>query len=215
MSRRKTKLPAHGRNARRRHRTRAKRYLVVCGGEVTEKDYFEHLGAQYDVQITVRSKIRTPAQLAEYAVKCMDDDAKNNDEQDRYAAVFVVVDVDDFHDHSKAQRICKQNGIQLIISNPCFEVWLIDHVQQCPDSHTSTPDVERYAASLGVTTGPRHKYVEFSHIDGHLSDAVRNARRHNTQGRLPHRRQLTAGQESQYAPWTDVADMVNDIIPSL
>ncbi|PWG58992.1 RloB family protein [Bifidobacterium catulorum] len=212
MSRKKTVFPAHGRNARRRHRRRTKRYLVVCGGEVTERLYFERLALRNNVTIDVQSKKRSPSQLAQYAVALKQVDDRENDRPDRYSAIFVVVDVDDFHDHGDAQRICRQNSIQLVISNPCFEVWLIDHVRPCPDSYDTTSYVEDYAAELKVVTGQRNKYIDFSYIDGHLRDAIENAKRHNTDTRLLARRQLAPNHEVKYAPWTDMVDVVNSII---
>lgn len=211
MSRRTPQAPRHGRNVRRNDRKRAKRYLVVCGGEVTEKEYFTHLLQSFDnVVIDIRSKARTPSQLADMAVKCMEDDAKDTS-TDSYAEVFVVVDVDDFNDHDRAQRICDEHGIHLIISNPCFEVWLIDHLQPCPPSYTITADVERYAAQLGVTTGSRNKYIDFSKIDEHLDTALKNAQRHNSDTKKYHRKMLTPNKAETYAPWTDMPQVISEI----
>lgn len=215
MSRVKSKyaVPRHGRNARRRTRARAKRYLVVCGGQATEPEYFEHYSSSMDSGvIRVISKTMAPSQLANYAVKCKRDDERNNDSADCYAAVFVVVDVDDYHDHRQAQRICKDNGIRLVVSNPCFEVWLIDHVRRCPISYTDTAAVERYAGELGVVAGKRNKYINFEAIDGHMRDAVRNAKDHNSQeGKTVARNQLEPNRESDYAPWTDMPGVIETL----
>ncbi|WP_234923993.1 RloB family protein [Bifidobacterium longum] len=45
------------------------------------------------------------------------------------------------------------------MSNPCFEVWLLDHMKACPPSYTLTPDVESAAAKAGIVGGNRNKYV--------------------------------------------------------
>lgn len=44
-------VPAHGRESARFHRARKKRYLVVAGGAVTERQYFKQLESIYDVVI--------------------------------------------------------------------------------------------------------------------------------------------------------------------
>ncbi|WP_240540972.1 RloB family protein [Bifidobacterium vespertilionis] len=156
MSRKKNMIPAHGRNARRPARVRKPRYLVVCGGQVTEPQYFRHLKSKNDdIAIDVKVKVLSPLGLANYAVRCKKDDDAKSDSGSRYAAVFVVVDVDDFHDHKEAQTICSENDIHLIISNPCFEVWLIDHIQECPSSCATTKAAEQYASTHKVTTGSR------------------------------------------------------------
>lgn len=215
MSRRKGKnyVPQHGRNARRHARTRAKRYLVVCGGQATEPEYFEHCNAAMGLgAIRVISKTMAPSQLAKYAVKCKEDDERNSGPDDCYAAIFVVVDVDDYHDHRRAQRICKDNGIRLVISNPCFEVWLVDHVRQCPAAYADTASVERYAAELEVVEGSRNKYINFKAVEGHMQDAKQNAKRHNSaENKAAARRLLEPQRESGYAPWTDMPDVIETL----
>lgn len=210
MSRKKNAIPAHGRNVRRPVRARKSRYLVVCGGQVTEPQYFSHLKSGIDDSvIDIKPKVMAPVQLAKYAVRCKNDDSSKNDSRDRYAAVFVVVDVDDFHDHGEAQKICDKNDIYLIISNPCFEVWLIDHVQMCPSSCVTTADVERYASDHHITNGARNKYINFKVIDGHVSNAFNNAERHNTKGKTLLRKLLIPFKERDYAPWTDMSDVIS------
>ncbi|MGK4256647.1 RloB family protein [Bifidobacterium pullorum] len=206
MGKRNPKAPDHGRNARRRVRHRHRRYLIVCGGEVTEREYFQHIGQHGEVRFTVVSKTLDPESLARHAAKLKYEDSRNAENGvDPYAGVWVVTDVDEYRNHAQAQRICKKNGMELIISNPYFEVWLIDHVRVCPDSYTQTSSVERYAADLGVTTGHRHKYIDFQKIDGHMADAIANAGKHNTGARAKNRERLVPGQEQTYAPWTDMA----------
>ena len=206
MSRR-SKPPAHGRGANRRPRHKAKRYLVVSGGEITETQYFEYQKRLLNIEIVSHSKARAPAQLVDFALRL-----KREQERDPgvelYDRIWVVVDVDDFHDHREAERKCSGNGIELVISNPCFETWLIDHICPCPDSYVLTKDVERYAAEKGVTTGKNHKYIEFNAIDGRLDNALKNVDRHNTAARYQARRRLVPRREQDFAPWTDMATVM-------
>lgn len=176
----KRNVPAHGRKAARSRRPRKRRFLVVAGGAVTEKQYFKQLESLYDVIIDYQQKNNSPKQLAKLAVKLKRED-KRDTSTDCYERIWVVVDVDDFHDHGEAARICNDNGIELIISNPCFEVWLLDYVKACPSSYTLTPDVESAAAEAKVVGGTRNKYINTELIDKeHLEAAIRNAARHNT-----------------------------------
>lgn len=145
-------VPAHGRESARFHRARKKRYLVVAGGAVTERQYFKQLESIYDVVIDYQQKNESPEQLADFACKLKKEDERDIS-TDCYEKIWAVVDVDDFHDHSKAAKTCKDNGIELIISNPCFEVWLLDHMKACPPSYTLTPDVESAAAKAGIVGG--------------------------------------------------------------
>lgn len=201
-------IPAHGRNVSRSRRARQKRYLVVCGGAETEKQYFNHLKSMYNVMIEYQNWNNSPAQLANHAV-ALKDEAEKDDSADAYEKIWVVVDVDNYHDHAEAQKICRGAGIELIISNPCFEAWLLDHVRECPASFVTASDVKVAAAKAGMTYGPRNKYVNLEKIDvGHTVRAVRNARRHNSKERGRARAMLTAHQERAYAPWTDMPMVV-------
>lgn len=57
---------------------------------------------------------------------------------------------------SRLKKICRgRDGVELIISNPCFEVWLLDHKRTCPQSCTQTAMVEKLAIAEGVTEGNR------------------------------------------------------------
>lgn len=145
----KRNTPAHGRQIARSRRPRKKRFLVVAGGAVTERQYFKQLESIYDVVIEYQQKNESPEHLADFACT-LKKEGERDISTDCYENIWVVVDVDDFHDHSKAEKICKDNGIELIISNPCFEVWLLDHVKACPSSYTLTPDVESAAAEAKV-----------------------------------------------------------------
>ena len=148
----KRDVPVHGRKSARFHRARKKRYLVVAGGAVTEKQYFKRLASIYDVVIEYQQKNESPEHLADFARKLKEEDERDIS-TDCYEKIWVVVDVDDFHGHSQAAKICKDNGIELIISNPCFEVWLLDHVSVCPPSFTLTSTVESAAAKAGIVGG--------------------------------------------------------------
>ena len=207
----KRDVPVHGRKSARFHRARKKRYLVVAGGAVTEKQYFKRLASIYDVVIEYQQKNESPEHLADFARKLKEEDERDIS-TDCYEKIWVVVDVDDFHGHSQAAKICKGNGIELIISNPCFEVWLLDHVSVCPPSFTLTSTVESAAAKAGIVGGNRNKYVNVELIDSeHLDAAIRNAERHNTAGNRQGRNTLAPHHEQEYAPWTDMLKVIETL----
>ena len=207
----KRDVPVHGRKSARFHRARKKRYLVVAGGAVTEKQYFKRLASIYDVVIEYQQKNESPEHLADFARKLKEEDERDIS-TDCYEKIWAVVDVDDFHDHSKAAKTCKDNGIELIISNPCFEVWLLDHVSVCPPSFTLTSTVESAAAKAGIVGGNRNKYVNVELIDSeHLDAAIRNAERHNTAGNRQGRNTLAPHHEQEYAPWTDMPKVIETL----
>ena len=198
----KRNVPAHGRKAARSRRPRKRRFLVVAGGAVTEKQYFKQLESLYDVIIDYQQKNNSPKQLAKLAVKLKRED-KRDTSTDCYERIWVVVDVDD---EKKAIHVSVP---ELIISNPCFEVWLLDYVKACPSSYTLTPDVESAAAEAKVVGGNRNKYINTELIDKeHLDAAIRNAARHNTTENRQGRNRLAPNHEQEYAPWTDMPKVI-------
>lgn len=204
MSRKQNALPPHGRNGRRpRRHHRKTRYLVVAGGAVTERQYFEYLAGVYDIVIDYRQKNLDPAQLADYAVDLWKKDAAASDEIETYAHAWVVVDVDQFSHFQRADTTLKrESDIDLVISNPCFEVWLLDHVEIVPVSFVRTNDVEKRAQSKHITEGERSKYINFEKIRGHLDIALRNAARHGSQFISPR-------WSTENAPWTDMPEIIH------
>ena len=51
------------------------------------------------------------------------------DENLRYDEVWCVFDIDDHPQVGDAKQQARDNGIQLAISNPCFELWVLLHFQ--------------------------------------------------------------------------------------
>jgi len=59
-----------------------------------------------------------------------------------YDEVWCVVDVDEF-DLDKAAATARRLRIELAISNPCFEFWLLLHFEACSASMTCYGDVAK------------------------------------------------------------------------
>lgn len=221
---------SRGRGARRsryqRVMARPNRILVVTNGEVTEKQYCELLNeaeaakprGERAFHIECKPKPVDPAKLVEYALALIAEDKKacerkNGGVSDSYALVFVVVDNDDFLKRNPknlrdAQKRCDQNNIRFVISDPCFEVWLIDHVMICPSHVTSQDVAESLARKKGLTTGRNNKYLVPEELRGRVGIAVKNADAHKTAVASTFRKTL---QGKSFAPWTDFPDLVRGV----
>lgn len=106
------------------------RLLVVCGGERTEPDYFRGLKGQLRnpaVQVRLKAKGCAPEDLVAYARNIS---PVGSDEFDQ---VWCVVDSDDY-DLQPAAALAAELDVQLAVSNPCFELWLLLHHQDCAAS---------------------------------------------------------------------------------
>lgn len=194
-------------------RPRKKRYLVVTNGEVTEAQYFKGLEKELgDVVIEVRSYKKDPSALADAAKDLKDREANasnslGNRGSDDFQRIYVVTDVDDFtvKQFQDARRTCKDEGMELIITNPCFEVWLVDHLVCCPDTYSEARDAERKASELGIVGGSRNKHVVYANIEGKSGQACKNAAIHNTPERRRKRDQLN---DLDFGPWTDMPAVI-------
>lgn len=216
-------FPRHGRkSATRRHRSRKKRYLVVTAGRVTEIAYFRLLREMFNVVIDSEAGTKSPSELAKLAANLYQSDSREQG-VDHYCHVWVVVDVDDYpvDNFIQAEKICrkvtrKDSGAQeypisLIVSKPCFEVWLIDHWQMCPLSITKTGEAEKLAAKLGLVDGSRNKYLtgkitDREQLSARLDAARVNAQKHN-HGQRP---DLRSGARLT-PPWTDMPEVLEQL----
>lgn len=192
----------HGRPTSQRQKT--PRYLIVTNGEVTESDYFRMRNVQLGrrASLKVRHKRLDPESLARHAEALRDYEERKSAGGDSFAKVFVVTDVDLFtlKQFRAAKELCDKSDFRLVITNPCFEVWLIDHLETC--SCRGTQETEKRAKSLGLVRGGSDKELNSELLRGKLNTAISNARRHNTRERSRIREQLSS---LDFAPWTDMA----------
>lgn len=177
----------------------------MTGGEVTETMYFKALQPRYEhLVLNVVSCVGSPDQLASYARKRFLGERQKSDE-DGFYLVSVVTDVDKFSvsQLKDAEATCGQNGVEscLVISNPCFEVWLIDYRQVCSTSCDTAKMCEDKAKKLGLTAGQRNKELGEVNVVSGLERAISNAARHNTPQSEKKRRLLD---RLDFAPWTDM-----------
>jgi hypothetical protein len=106
------------------YRAARPRLLIVCGSECTEPQYLTGLrdflnNRAVDVRIVKHPK--SPAQVVTYAAKVATAD---------FDEVWCVLDVDEF-DIAAAVTTAGLVGIELAVSNPCFELWLLLHHEDC------------------------------------------------------------------------------------
>lgn len=220
---RRAKEPPSGRPTRSRERF--KRRLAVCGGRTTEPEYFElvrdELGLSRTLSINKAKAGLDPLSLVRQAVKLAkaEKTAAKADGRDGYASIWAITDCDDFKCLGKAQQEAKGSGVDLIVSNPCFEAWLIDHVQVCPDSCASTADCQKFARQKGVVSATSHdrksadraKAVETGLVSGRMEQAVENAAKHNTPAKRAVR-ELNPDRIPNYAVWTDMESVMQTLL---
>ena len=110
------------RSLKRQTRTRRTRRVigVCCEGRVTERQYLRDLAARHDVATVkfIRDG-KDPGKLVDDAVRARDD---------HYDEVWCVFDVDGRDVWDDVERAIA-GGVNVALSNPCFELWALLHFQ--------------------------------------------------------------------------------------
>lgn len=133
-----------------------RRFTIFSEGKNTEPAYFNALKAQLRdamVDINAIGRGATPSRVAQAAVA----HTKANAPQDSFEdgdQVWVVFDKDTHADFDQAVALCKGNGVRNGMSIPCFEVWLILHVEDYarPDSSAK---IQKHLQRLRPEYDPR------------------------------------------------------------
>jgi hypothetical protein len=139
-----------------------RRILVVCEGQNTEPGYIEGFRQWRRnplVIVEVSKEHGVPRTLVELA-KTLKREAANaarreRDENLSYDEVSCVFDVDDHPKLDEARQMAIDNEIELAVSNPCFELWLLLHFRESPGMQhrhdlqkMMKPHVPRYDKSV-------------------------------------------------------------------
>jgi hypothetical protein len=150
-------------------RSPKQRILVYCNGSNTEPAYLNalrHTELARSVVIDVRPIIAAPAALIYAAIR--------HAEQSRYTydQIWRAFDVDEF-DIQPAIAAAAAQGVQVAVSNPCFELWLLLHHDDCR-AHQSTCDS---VISRLKKHRPRYDKTRlvFADFEAGVPDAVKRA----------------------------------------
>lgn len=102
-----------------------KRFLLICGGEKTEINYFMAFPKQFHIAIKPIAYPKAPRQIVERAIR--------EKSEENYYQVWCVLDKDDFtnDDFNSAIRLAEQNRIKVAYSNEAFELWYLLHFIYC------------------------------------------------------------------------------------
>lgn len=160
--------PTARRSPRRRTRPLI---LVVCASRRTEADYLRGLrdhSGNPAVDIVLTRHGRSPEQAVTCARKFVERDPRTFDE------VWCVVDADQF-DIPKATRSAARTDVELAVSNPCFELWLLLHHIDCT---AYCADYDAVAERLQKhVPGYDKARLNFAHYRDQVPDATRRAKR--------------------------------------
>ena len=119
---------------RRPFRSPKPRILIVCEGTRTEPGYFRAFRhAERSLVELEISPGGVPRTLVQRAVQLKDTAAKQSrthaDENLKYDEVWCVFDIDEHPNIQDATQQARDNQVEVAISNPCFELWILLHYQ--------------------------------------------------------------------------------------
>jgi hypothetical protein len=142
--------------------------LVVTNGERTERDYFDALRSEPWVVVVLRTKVErgAPDDVVALAVQI-----RHSDDYDK---VWVVCDVDTY-DVSQAVQRAKEGAVDLALSMPSFEVWLILHISDNCPGFNNAQQADDYLRKLLPSWDKRS--LRFSDFKDGIPAAIERARK--------------------------------------
>lgn len=168
--------------SKRPKRATKRTVLIVCEGKETERNYFDGLKRtdevtkNYAVRV-IPGKGGSRLQIVQHAVK--QQKSLNKDE------CWCVLDTERLNnpetkrDFQDALDLAAANNIELAISNPSFEVWLVAHFQRTSRTFNDGDAAVNYLDSLFKATLNRDYEKNdkdiFDCLRDRLSDAIANA----------------------------------------
>ncbi|MGH3972019.1 MAG: RloB family protein [Pseudonocardiaceae bacterium] len=172
----------------------------MCNGNSTEPTYFHELKRSLRnsaVKVKIAKKTLAPEGLVKFAseiTKCSGDD---------FDQVWCVMDFDDF-DFERAKARAENFHVQLAVSNPCFELWLLLHHRKC----TAPLCDEKHARHQLRKYVPEYKKndLRFERFKRGVADAIQRAECLDPTGR-------NYGRDPSSGVWKLVLLIMNGQIP--
>lgn len=164
-----------------------KRILVLCEGQNTEPQYllgFKRWCRNPLVEVVVDPGHGVPLTLVRRAKEARLDAeqraARERDDNVAYDEVWCVFDTDEHPNLDQARQMARDNGIEVALSNPCFELWLLLHFRESPGMQ-GRKDVARL---LRRHVDDYDKRVDFATYQPGYGAAVERAKRLESKARV-------------------------------
>jgi hypothetical protein len=154
--------------------------LVVCEGKVTEPSYiegFERMARNATVAVKIHGEHGDPRKLVEIAKRERDSAKaraeKEEDENLAYDEVWCAFDRDQHERFEDACQMARDNQLELAVSNPCVELWLLLHFRENPGAQHR----DHVRKMLKKFLPDYDKHFDFARAAGRVVEAATRARR--------------------------------------
>jgi hypothetical protein len=166
---------------------------IFCEGEKTEPNYLRRYIENNFSYNTSRRKVisieptnkTTPLQLVNEAINFKH--KKDLTPDDTFWVVYDRESIRKYPDslHNQAMNVANRNNINVVISNVCFELWILLHFIQnttyyesCDDLLNKSP-LRHHLEALGIRSYSKSDEKLFSLISEHINDAKIRAKQMN------------------------------------
>ncbi|MBL6617078.1 MAG: RloB domain-containing protein [Reyranella sp.] len=127
------------------------RFVLFCEGKNTEPDYFRCLGKIVKdalIAVEIVGASGTPKTIATKAVERKKQQLRQRrDSFEKNDRVWAIFDRDEHPFYEEAIALCEREGVDVGRSNPCFELWLILHIQDY-DKACDRHEVQDYLGKI-------------------------------------------------------------------
>lgn len=168
-----------------RPRERRDKILVVIDAEETERQYLEQFrgkSAPTIPHVKIITKNKDPLTVVKHAIRLFD--------SGDFDEAWCVFDEDDYKDGGTFQQAITAAGklIQLAVSCPCFELWLLLHFEECGSELNQKDARRRLRKHLPDYDKSALRCEDFH---PHQSDAIRRAKQQEAVQRKSHQNPST------------------------
>ena len=161
-----------------------RRFVLFCEGKNTEPGYFSAIRRMYDnTLLEIYPGVGVPHTVAEKAVAYLKHGGSRRHRRNGRSAfeakdqVWAVFDRDQHPNFDAAIRLCEHNGVQIGLSNPCFELWLVLHSEDYNRPET-TDNIQTVLSKIHPEYNRRHvKKLDFDSLILHVVKAEDRANR--------------------------------------
>lgn len=155
-----------------------KSILIVCEGTKTEPLYFRGLVKHFKLSTVdaVAARGSVPMTVVSDAARQRKDRAKKAEHSDTcvaYDEVWCVFDVDVHPNMKSALKTAKDNGLNVALTNPCFEYWLLLHFIDFGETNLSRQKMQSKLKRHLPNYEKGHDYT--NDLVSKVPDAIRRA----------------------------------------
>ncbi len=191
---RHSKFSKHRRSARDRYgrrpvETRAPRpvKVIVCDDSRTAPAYFNELKREVRQHVTLKIvSAKCTAEASRIVQRAIEERSKLNEDNEAGDSVWALLDLEcepHVRRHAETEkRRAEQSNVAVALSDPCFEVWTLLHLEDTGTLFTDCGAVIRRIESAWESRFaqdfPRKAQADYSKIIGLRHEAARRAKQH-------------------------------------